>query len=70
MDAKISLISNLKGFLQALEEDHSGVYKLRLMNISGVFESVAEVNIEGPPGKQKKVKKEEKKKVEAEVSCI
>ena len=48
------------------------MYKLRLKNESGVFESMADINIEPPPGKQKKSKpKEEKKKEkEEEVSQI
>ena len=31
------------------------MYKLRLKNESGVFESIARVDIEGPPGRPKKV---------------
>ena len=49
-----------------MEEDHTGVYKLRLKNESGVFESAANVVIDGPPGKEKKVVKEEAKEKEEE----
>merc|ERR1712050_517488 len=34
---------------KAVEHIHAGVYKLRLKNESGVFESVANVDIDGPP---------------------
>lgn len=47
---------------KALEESHDGVYKLRLRNESGVFESISKVEIEGPPGRKKaleQIKEEE-----------
>ena len=46
---------------------HSGQYKLRLKNESGVFESVALVCIEGLPGRKKK---EEHNTEEGKVSSI
>ena len=47
---------------KALEESHDGVYKLRLRNESGVFESISKVEIEGAPGRKKaleQIKEEE-----------
>jgi ribosomal protein L12E/L44/L45/RPP1/RPP2 len=49
-----------------VEELHSGQYKLRLRNESGVFESVGRVHIEVPPGKKRKEEEEAKKKKEQE----
>ena len=39
--------------VKALEDQHDGIYKLRLRNESRVFESVPKVQIEGPPGRKK-----------------
>ena len=47
-----------------MDDHHSGVYKLRLKNDSGVFESVAKVEIEVPEGRKKKAVEEVKVVVE------
>jgi hypothetical protein len=57
---------------QALEDLHSGLYKLRLRNEAGVFESVSRVHIEGPPGRKqqaaeaKRKEEEEKRRLQEE----
>jgi hypothetical protein len=51
---------------------HSGLYKLRLRNEAGVFESVSRVHIEGPPGRKqqaaeaKRKEEEEKRRLQEE----
>ena len=44
------------------------MYKLRLKNESGVFESIARVDIEGPPGRAKKVE-EKVEEVKVNTNC-
>eukprot|EP00092_Neocalanus_flemingeri_P000855 GFUD01000912.1.p1 GENE.GFUD01000912.1~~GFUD01000912.1.p1 ORF type:complete len:2609 (-),score=679.76 GFUD01000912.1:80-7906(-) len=59
---------------KAIEDIHGGVYKLRLKNESGVFESAGSVDIDGPPEKKAKKlaiqkaqeEKEQKEKEEKE----
>merc|ERR1711915_985745 len=51
---------------KAVEDLHSGVYKLRLKNESGVFESAANVDIDGPPEKKARKLAEQKAKEEQE----
>ena len=49
-----------------MEDNHGGVYKLRLKNESGVFESAANVDIDGPPEKKARKLAEQKAKEEQE----
>jgi len=51
---------------KAIEDIHGGLYKLRLKNESGVFESVANVDIDGPPEKKARKLAEQKAKQEEE----
>ena len=49
---------------KAIEDLHAGVYKLRLKNESGVFESISTVDIDGPFEKKQKKLEEQKLKEE------
>jgi len=51
---------------KAIDDIHGGVYKLRLKNESGVFESVANVGIDWPPEKKARKMAEQKEKEEQE----
>ena len=56
-------------YTQAVENLHAGVYKLRLRNESGVFECIANVAIDNPENKLKKLEELRKKEEEEKIQC-